>query len=96
MFHLFFKHSKIIFGWGLLVALLSLGVSLLLPHYYSAESRVIIISRDRSGIDPYTQAKSAERIGENLAQVMGTTDFYAKVVEETPVVESAPEETPVA
>ena len=53
---------------------------MLLPKQYSAQSQVLIISRDRSGVDPYTQAKSAERIGENLAQVMKTTDFYSKVM----------------
>lgn len=66
--------------WGLLVGVVSLGVSLLFPKQYSAQSTVLIISRDRSGVDPYTQAKSAERIGENLAQVMSTSDFYDKVL----------------
>jgi len=32
-------------------------------------------------VDPYTQAKAAERIGENLAQVVKTADFYGKVME---------------
>jgi capsular polysaccharide biosynthesis protein len=31
-------------------------------------------------VDPYTQARSAERIGANLAQIMKTTDFYNKVI----------------
>ncbi len=66
--------------WGLFIGVLSLGVSLFFPKQYSAESEVLIISRDRSGVDPYTQAKSAERIGENLAQVMNTSDFYQKVL----------------
>ncbi len=52
-----------------------------LPKQYKAESQVVIISRDRTGVDPYTQAKSAERIGENLAQVMKTSDFYNKVIQ---------------
>lgn len=56
------------------------GVSLLFPRQYSAESKVLLISRDRSGVDPYTQAKSAERIGADLAQVMPTVDFYSKVM----------------
>jgi len=61
-------------------ALFSLLVSFFFLPYYSATTQVLIISRDRSGVDPYTQVKSAERIGENLAQVMRTTDFMAKVM----------------
>ena len=60
--------------------LLFTGVSLLFPRQFSAESKVYIISRDRSGVDPYTQAKSAERIGADLAQIMPTVNFYDRVI----------------
>ncbi len=80
MFEMLFRHAKLIFVWGVLVAILSAAVSLLFPWQYSAESQVLIISRDRSGVDPYTQSKAAERIGENLAQVMQTDDFMQKVM----------------
>lgn len=83
--HVLLKNSRLIFIWGMIFALLAGGVSLLFPKQYSAESQVLVISRDRSGVDPYTQVKSAERIGENMAQVMGTTDFYGKVMELTSV-----------
>lgn len=80
MFHLLSKHIKLIIGWGMVFAVISFLASLFFPQQYSAETQVLIISRDRGGVDPYTQAKSAERIGENLAQVMLTTDFYNKVL----------------
>ncbi len=83
MLKVFVKHLRLIIVWGLIVGILSGGISLLFPMKYSAESQVLIISRDRTGVDPYTQVKSAERIGENLAQVMRTTDFYQKVMEST-------------
>ncbi len=86
MSHLILKHSRLILLWALLIAVLSGGVSWLFPKQYSAESRVIIISRDKNGVDPYTQAKSAQQIGENLSQVMKTTDFYAKVGESAPEI----------
>jgi len=85
MFHLVAKNIKMIFVWAVVLGLASGLVSLLFPKQYSAESQVLIISRDRTGVDPYTQAKSAERIGENLAQVMNTSDFYGKVMESTDV-----------
>jgi len=77
------KHWKLIFAWGIIFALLSGLISFLFPRYFAADSQVLIISRDRSGVDPYTQARSAERIGENLAQVMQTSDFYSKVIAST-------------
>ena len=80
MFNLIQKHLKLIISWGVVFALLSLLVSVFFPPYYSAATQVLIISRDRYGVDPYTQSKAAERIGENLAQVMQTTDFISKVM----------------
>jgi len=81
MFDILSRNFKLVFTWGVLLAILSSGLSLLFPWKYSAQSQVLIISRDRSGVDPYTQAKSAERIGDNLTQVMQTADFMQKVLE---------------
>jgi len=80
MFTILAKHIRLIITWGIILGLAAGVVSLFLPKYYSATSQVLIISRDRNGVDPYTQSKSAERIGENLAQVVKTTDFYNKVI----------------
>lgn len=74
------KHLALIIGWGVVVAILIAVVSLVLPASYGAESAVLIISRDRSGVDPYTQAKSAEQVGSNLVQVLKTDDFFHKVM----------------
>lgn len=74
------KYFTLILLWGFLGALILDGIAFFLPRQYSAESQVLIISRDRTGVDPYTQAKSAERIGENLARVMQTSDFFNKVM----------------
>jgi capsular polysaccharide biosynthesis protein len=83
MTHLFSYYFRTILIWGILMMLLFTGVSLLFPRQYSAESTVLLISRDRSGVDPYTQAKSAERIGQDLAQIMPRADFYNKVITST-------------
>lgn len=81
MFEILGRNFKLIFTWGVLVAVFSAGISLLFPWKYSAQSQVLIISRDRAGVDPYTQSKSAERIGDNLTQVMQTADFMQKVMD---------------
>ncbi len=83
MSHLLLKHAKLILVWGLIFSLISGGISFLISIQYSAASQVLIISRDRTGVDPYTQAKSSERISENLAQIIKTVDFYKKVMEST-------------
>src|SRR3989344_5718967 len=80
MFSVLQKNFKLIVVGGLVFALLSMVSSLFLPKQYSATSQVLIISRDRTGTDPYTQARSAEKIGSNLAQIMDTTYFYNKVI----------------
>ena len=77
------KNLKLIISWGLVFSLISAIICLVLPWQYGAGTQVLFISSDRSGVDPYTQSKSAERIGENIAQVMKTTDFYQKVIKNT-------------
>ncbi len=85
MFRLLFKHIKLIVAWALVLAFLSVGISWFFPKQYSATSQVLIISRDKTGVDPYTQARSAERVGVNLAQIMKTTDFFNKTLNSTVV-----------
>lgn len=65
---------------GVIGALMATALSFLSPVQYRADAQVYILSHSRYGIDPYTVAKSAERIGENLAQVMKTSDFFDKVM----------------
>ncbi len=81
MLSLIIKHRRLIIIWGLIGLVVGAGVSLAMPRAYSAESHLLIITRDRQGADPYTQAKAAERIGENLAAVVATDDFSQKVME---------------
>lgn len=73
---------KLIFLVGILIAILSAGMTLLFPLQYRADAQVLIISQSRTGVDPYTVVRSAERVGENIAQVMKTDDFYKKAKEQ--------------
>ncbi len=68
---------------GLLVAILSLIISILFPLQYRADAQVLIISKSRYGVDPYTVVKSAERVGENITQIVGTNDFYQNVMSQS-------------
>lgn len=80
MFNHLYRHGKFLFLWGILFAGLALIASLLFPKYYRAQSDVLIVVRG-AGSDSYTQAKSAQQIGDNLSQIVGTTDFYKKVMD---------------
>ncbi len=76
---LFLHHRlKVIIGaiLGMLVFLL---VSLFFPWEYSATTRLLVIPSSSLGVDPYTAIKSAERINENLSQVIHTSSFYDRV-----------------
>ncbi len=74
------KRWKIIAIFGLLFAIITTGITFLFPLQYRADAQVFIISQSREGVDPYTTVKSAERIAENLAQILPTDDFYQKVI----------------
>lgn len=74
------KRYKFIIFIGLIIGIVSLLISLLFPLEYRADAQALIISKSRYGVDPYTVVKSAERVGENLVQVVGTSDFYNKVM----------------
>ncbi len=80
MFNILKKHSTLIIVWGLIFLSASIFASLFFPKQYSASTQVLIISRDKSGVDPYTQARSAEKIGANLTELIKTTDFFSKVM----------------
>ena len=73
------KRWKFLLVVGIILGILSGIVTILFPLSYRADAQVLIISKSRYGVDPYTVVRSAERVGENIAQVMRTNDFYNKV-----------------
>lgn len=79
---LLLKYWKLLFFVGLGGFVVSIIITVLFPLEYRADAQVFIISKSRYGVDPYTVVKSAERVGENIAQVMKTDDFLSKVREQ--------------
>ncbi len=76
------KHLNVIVLVSLICAIVAGIVTLFLPRDFRADAQVLIISKGRYGIDPYTVVKSSERVGENLIQIMKTDDFFNKVMEQ--------------
>lgn len=74
------RRSRLIVLAGIIGALVAFLLSIAMPLEYRADAQVLLITQARFGTDPYTAARSSERIGENLAQVMTTNDFYEKVI----------------
>lgn len=72
-----------------LVTLLAGGVALLVsalqPQEYSSEIKTLIIQKQNFETDTYLAAKSAEKVGNNLAAIMNTSSFFEKVVAENSV-----------
>ncbi len=60
---------------------LSLIFSLVQPFQYSAKTRLLVIPAS-GGMDAYSALKSAEAIGENISQIIYTTSFFDKVIQE--------------
>lgn len=88
MFHhslifILLRRAKTILLIGASAAVLSLLATLLFPLEYRADAQALIIPQSRSGVDPYTIVKSAERVGENLVAIMKTDDFYQKVLDQS-------------
>ncbi len=66
---------------------LALILSLVQPFQYSAKTRILVIPAS-SGLDAYSALKSAEAIGENIAQVIYTTSFFDKVIQDNPNIQN--------
>lgn len=80
------KRYKLLVFAGVVGALLSLLLNFLIfPLEYRADAQILIISQTRTGVDPYTVIRSAERVGENLIQIMKTEDFLNKVLQNTDI-----------
>lgn len=59
---------------------LALIVSLVSPFQYSATTKILIIQKQSGNLDAYTANKSAERIGQNLSNIINTSSFYNEVL----------------
>lgn len=77
--YFFWQARRSIVVTGIVVAILAVATSFIRPLEYSATSRFLIIERGSFAVDPYTAIRSSERIGDNLANIIFTSDFYDKV-----------------
>lgn len=81
------SRSRFILNIAFLGLLLAVVVSFFFPLKYSAVAGVFVIPRQGFGVDPYTVIKSSERVGENLALAIGTSEFLDRVLEAEPRID---------
>ncbi len=60
--------------------ILSLALSFLQPLKYSCSTRLLIINKSGLEQDIYSAIRGAERVSENLAQIVYTTSFFERVI----------------
>ena len=73
------RNTRVILRVAALGAILAIAFSFLVPREYSSTARLLVIPRGSGGTDPFTAIKSAERISDNLAQIIPTTSFFDRV-----------------
>lgn len=83
------KHWTTIALVTLLAGGLALLISALQPQEYSSEVKMLIIQKQNFETDTYLAAKSAEKVGKNLSEILTTSSFLDKVVAEGSVDLSA-------
>lgn len=83
------SRSRFIMSVGFIGLLIAIIVSLFFPLKYSATAGVFVIPRQGFGVDPYTVIKSSERVGENLALAIGTSEFLGRVLDVEPRIDQS-------
>jgi len=79
-FRTILKNKKTIFATTFIVLVLGIILSLIQPFEYSANVKFLVIQKSTVAYDAYSAAKSAEKIGKNLAQVIYSNSFFNKVL----------------
>lgn len=67
--------------FGVVVGLFAMIVApVIYPLKYAAEARILVTPHSIAGVDPYTSSKAAERIAQNLAEIVNTSEFFTRVI----------------
>ena len=73
-------HCEKIIWFAVLVMLFSFLFTLILPLKYRSSAEILVIQKQTSEIDPYTSAKSADRVANTLTKVIYSSSFFDKVL----------------
>lgn len=67
--------------FGVVIGLLAMILApVFVPIKYAAEAQVLVTPHAIAGVDPYTSSKAAERIAQNLAEIVNSSEFFNRVI----------------
>ncbi|MBL7022107.1 hypothetical protein ISR92_02200 [Patescibacteria group bacterium] len=72
-------HKNLIYKITLSVIVLVVVVSLFMPQQYRAQTKLLIIQHQSLSLDAYLAAKSAEKVGKVLSEVVYSSSFFDEV-----------------
>ena len=72
-------NKSLIFKITLVVVVLVVVISLFMPQYYRAQAKLLIIQKQSLSVDAYLAAKSAEKVGKVLSEVVYSSSFFDEV-----------------
>lgn len=76
---------KIYLAYPLIAVILAVGLSLLQPLEYRANSQILVIHKILPNLDAYSAARASEKLSQNLAQIIGTASFVTTLLETQPI-----------
>ncbi len=79
--------ASTLIGFAALGLFLAVALSFLWPLKYSSTMTMLVVQRSGVSSDPYAAIRSMENIGDNLSQVVYTTDFFNKVLTADPTID---------
>ncbi|MDP2586494.1 MAG: hypothetical protein Q8P32_01865 [Candidatus Komeilibacteria bacterium] len=77
---------RIYLVYPLIAAVLAVGLTLLQPLEYRANSQILVIHKILPNLDAYSAARASEKLSQNLAEIIGTASFVAVLQETQPIV----------
>lgn len=76
-----FSKIYVSFLVGAILAVLGTGLTMIIfPLKYGASATILVMPHAAPSLDPYTTSKAAERIGQNLAEVIHSSQFFGRVL----------------
>lgn len=73
------RKKRVVVYSVLLFLIFGLLITFVKPLEYSSTVSVLIIQKINPNLDAYTAARAAEKLGNNLAEIIHTTSFFDKV-----------------
>ncbi|MFW0862111.1 MAG: hypothetical protein ACKKL6_00820 [Candidatus Komeilibacteria bacterium] len=72
-------HKNLIYKITLSIIVVTVVISLFMPQQYRAQAKLLVIQHQSQSLDAYLAAKSAEKVGKVLSEVVYSSSFFDEV-----------------